>query len=206
MISTLAVDHRVVRLTPCRRPPSPFPLPPERALRARPLPALLDDLGDDAGAHRAAAFANGEPEPLIHRDRRDQRDLHLDVVPRHHHLRPLRQLHAPRHVRRPEVKLRPVPVEKRRMPPPLFLGQHVHLPHVLRVRRDAPPLPQHHPPIPRSNSPTLSPPAPHPTTSGTSPPPSPPSSCRSQTPPAPPRPPPSPPRARSAPSPPSPGP
>src|SRR5579872_1555256 len=145
MISTLAVDHRVVRLTHCRRPPSPFPLPPERALRPRPLPSLLDDLGDDAGAHRAAAFANGEPEPLIHRDRRDQRDLHLDVVPRHHHLRPLRQLHAPRHVRRPEVKLRPIPVEKRRMPPALFLGQHVHLGHVLRVRRDAPPLRQHHP-------------------------------------------------------------
>ena len=46
-------------------------------------------------------------------------DLH--VVPRHHHLHPLRQVHDPRHVRRAEVELRPVPLEERRVPPALLL-------------------------------------------------------------------------------------
>src|SRR5437667_109299 len=47
--------------------------------------ALLQDLGDDAGAHRAAALADREAQLLLHRDRRDQLDRHLRVVPRHHH-------------------------------------------------------------------------------------------------------------------------
>src|SRR5207253_2762859 len=51
------------------------------------------------------------------------------------------------HVRRPKVKLRPVPREKRRVPPPLFLRQDVHFRHELRVRLDRPRLRQHHPPL-----------------------------------------------------------
>src|SRR2546422_2141289 len=108
---------------------------------------LLQDLGDDAGAHRAAALADREAQLLLHRDRRDQLDRHLRVVPRHHHLHPPRQLHRPRHVRRPQVELRPVPLEKRRVPPPLLLRQHVHLALELRVRRDRFRLRQHHPPL-----------------------------------------------------------
>src|SRR6185436_2379097 len=53
----------------------------------------------------------------------------------------------PRHVRRPEVELRPVPVEERRVPPPLVLAQHVHLRLELPVRRDRPRLRQHLPPL-----------------------------------------------------------
>src|SRR5229473_2771279 len=119
--------------------------------RMRILPAmgssLLQDLGDDAGADGAAALADREAQLLLHRDRRDQLDRHLRVVPRHHHLHPCRQLHRPRHVRRPEVKLRPIPLEKRRVPPSLFLRQHVHFTLKLRVRRDRPRLRQHHPPL-----------------------------------------------------------
>src|SRR5437868_10726765 len=106
----------------------------------------LPQLGGPAGAHRAAAFADREPQLLLHRNRRDQLDRHLRVVPRHHHLHPRRQLHRPRHVRRPQVKLRPIPLEKRRVPPPLVLRQHVHFALKLRVRRDAPRLRPHHPP------------------------------------------------------------
>src|SRR6195256_6728166 len=109
--------------------------------------ALLQDLGGHAGADGAAAFANRKPQLLLHRDRRDQLDRHLRVVPRHHHLHPRRQLHRPRHVRRPQVKLRPVPLEKRRVPPAFFFRQDVHLALKLRVRRDALRLRQHHPPL-----------------------------------------------------------
>src|SRR5438105_4578802 len=109
--------------------------------------ALLQDLGDHAGAHRAAAFADREPQLLLHRNRRDQLDRHLRVVPRHHHLHPRRQLHRPRHVRRPQVKLRPIPLEKRRVPAPLVLRQHIHFTLKLRVRRDTLRLRQHHPPL-----------------------------------------------------------
>ena len=34
----------------------------------------IDDLSDDAGADRAAAFADGEAQLLFHRDRHDQLD------------------------------------------------------------------------------------------------------------------------------------
>src|SRR5947209_9216905 len=108
---------------------------------------LLQDLGEHAGAHRAAALADREPQLLLHRDRRDQLDRHLRVVPRHHHLHPGGQLHRPRHIRRPKVKLRPIPLEKRRVPAPLVLRQHVHFTLKLRVRRDALRLRQHHPPL-----------------------------------------------------------
>src|SRR6266550_56904 len=79
--------------------------------------SLLQDFGNHAGTHRTPAFANGKPQLLFQRDRRDQLDRHLRVIPRHHHLHPGRQLHTPRHVRRPEVELRPIPLEERGVAP-----------------------------------------------------------------------------------------
>src|ERR1700710_1271126 len=67
--------------------------------------ALLHDLRDRAGADGAAPLADGEANPLLHRDRRDQLDVQTDVVPRHHHLRPLGQGGPTGHVRRPPVEL-----------------------------------------------------------------------------------------------------
>src|SRR5438874_12320165 len=96
---------------------------------------------------RAPAFPDREPQLLLHRNRRDQLDRHLRVVPRHHHLHPRRELHRPRHIRRPQIKLRPIPLEKGRVPAPLILRQHVHFTLKLRVRRDALRLRQDHPPL-----------------------------------------------------------
>src|SRR2546423_1826544 len=110
--------------------------------------ALLQDLGGHAGADGAAAFADRKPQLLLHRNRRDQLDRHLRVVPRHHHFHAGGEFHRPRHVRRPQVKLRPIALEKRRVPAPLLLRQHVHFALKLRVRRDALRLRQHHPPLP----------------------------------------------------------
>src|SRR5690606_22916116 len=124
------------RETPAGAPPS----------AARPFPArLLDHVRADAGTDGAAALTDRETQFLLHRDRADQRDLHGDVVARHHHLHPLRQLARTRHVRRPEVELRPVALEERRVAAALFLGQHVDLGLELRVRLDRARLRQHHP-------------------------------------------------------------
>src|SRR6185312_2677049 len=106
---------------------------------------LFQDLGDNTGADRAAALADRKAQPLLHRDRADQLHVHLDVVPGHDHLRPRGQLNRSRHVRRAKVKLRPIPLEERRVPPALLLGQHVHLRLKVRVRGDAPGLRQHLP-------------------------------------------------------------
>src|SRR5204863_124091 len=108
--------------------------------------ALFFDLGGHAGADGAAAFADREAQPLLHRDRRDQLDPHLRVVPRHHHLHPPRPppppphlppphtllaTHQPRHPPRPRTPplLPPSPLLPSPPPPP-------HLRHRLLVPRN----------------------------------------------------------------------
>src|SRR5437879_7479808 len=122
-----------------------FPRKSEMAALRRPPQSdlLLQDLCHDAGADGFAAFAHRKAQPLVHRDRLDPRHHHLDVVARHHQLGARRQLHRPRHIGRAKVKLRPVTIEKRRVPPAFFLAQHIHLALELRVRRDRPRLGQH---------------------------------------------------------------
>src|SRR6201996_339991 len=98
--------------------------------------SLLDDLGDDAGADGAATLADGEPQTLVHRDRLDQLDRHLDVVTRHHHLRPLREVGDPGHIGGAEVELRTVAGEERSVATTLLLLQAVDLCFELGVRGD----------------------------------------------------------------------
>src|SRR5262245_55446836 len=107
------------------------------------LVALLDDLGDAAGADGAAALTDREPEAVFHRDRRDQLDVHRDVVARHHHLDALGQVGGTGHVGRAEVELRPVAVEERGVAAALFLGQDVDLRLEVGVRRDRSRLREH---------------------------------------------------------------
>src|SRR4051794_14686842 len=104
---------------------------------------LLDDLGDDARADGAATLADGEAQALVHGDRLDELDLHLHVVTGHDHLDALGQMGTARHVGRPEVELRTVAREERRVTAALLLLQDVHLGLELRVRRDRPGLAQH---------------------------------------------------------------
>src|SRR5437016_14672512 len=108
------------------------------------LSSLLADLADGARADRVAAFADGEPQSLLHGNRGDQLNHQLYVVARHHHLGARRQFGHSRHVRGSQVELRTISLEERRMPPPFFLGQHVHLGLELGVRRDRARLLQHH--------------------------------------------------------------
>src|SRR5271165_2682017 len=103
---------------------------------ALPWNALFQNLRHRAGAHRAATFTNRESQSLIHGDRRDQLHFQLHVIARHHHLHAFRQLRHARHVRRPEVELRPVALEERCVPSPFFLRQHVYFALKLLVRLD----------------------------------------------------------------------
>src|SRR5262249_28673467 len=72
------------------------------------------DLTNGPPPHGPAAFADREPQTLLHGPRRDQLDRQSHVVARHHHLRATRQLRHSRHVRRAEVELRTIPLEERR--------------------------------------------------------------------------------------------
>src|SRR5580693_4946255 len=78
---------------------------------------LLNNLRDPAGADGAAAFADREPEAFLHGDRLDQVDVHIGPVARHDHLGALWEVHHAGHVGGPEVELRTVVVEERRVPP-----------------------------------------------------------------------------------------
>src|SRR3954453_23675194 len=98
--------------------------------------SLLDDLRYDAGADGAATLADGEPQTLVHGDRLDQLDRHLDVVARHDHFRALGQVGDTGHVRGAEVELRPVAVEERSVAATVLLLEHVHRGHELGVRGD----------------------------------------------------------------------
>src|SRR3954462_12788807 len=98
--------------------------------------SLLDDLRYDAGADGASTLADGEAQALIHGDRLDQLDRHLDVVARHDHLRALGQVGDAGHVRGAEVELRAVAVEERGVTATLLLLQAVDLSGELRVRGD----------------------------------------------------------------------
>src|SRR5580692_12979177 len=87
---------------------------------------LGNHLSDHTGTDGFTTLADGETQALLHRDRGDQLHHDLDVVPRHHHLGALRQLHGSGDIGGAEVELRPVALEERRMPTALFLAQHIH--------------------------------------------------------------------------------
>src|SRR5215831_15794011 len=121
---------------------------------------LLSDRHDDAGTHRFAALADGEALLLLHRDRRDQLDVHGGVVARHDHLGARRQRALPGHVGGAEIELRTIVVEERRVPPALVLGQDVGFRLELLVRLHRAGLAQHLTAslsMPRRRQPTLSP-------------------------------------------------
>src|SRR6195952_1886318 len=110
-----------------------------RALRregpARPPEELLEDLRDATGAHGPTTLTDGELESVFHGDGLDELDGHLGVVTRHDHLGAFRKGHDAGDVSGPEVELRAVVVEERRVPSALVLAQDVDLRLVLRVRR-----------------------------------------------------------------------
>src|SRR5260370_28335813 len=62
---------------------------------------LFNHFRDRSRTHRAAPFTNREAQSLLHRDGRDQFNVHRHVVSWHHHFHSLRQRRHSRHVRPP---------------------------------------------------------------------------------------------------------
>src|SRR3989337_569895 len=102
-------------------------------LRGRPA-CLLYYLRYNARAHCPAALADGEPQAFFHGYRGYELYVYADVVAGHDHLSALGKLRHAGNVRRPEVELRPVAVEERRVPAALFLREDVDLALELGVR------------------------------------------------------------------------
>src|ERR1700722_6073638 len=86
---------------------------------------LSYDLADRSSANGAAALANREAQTLVHGHRRDQLDLKLHVVSRHHYFHPFGQLSNASHVRGAEIKLRTIAFEERRVTSTLVFRQDV---------------------------------------------------------------------------------
>jgi len=66
---------------------------PCQSLGAQALQAgglLVDHFRDDTSAYGAATFADRETQTIVHRNRADQLDDHLNIVARHHHLNTFR--------------------------------------------------------------------------------------------------------------------
>src|SRR5262249_25784201 len=74
-----------------------------------------------SSADCTTTFANGESQSFLQCHRRDQFNRQAHVVSRHHHFYAFRQFRRPRHIRCPEIELRPVPFEERRVASAFFL-------------------------------------------------------------------------------------
>src|ERR1043166_8213554 len=102
------------------------------------------DFANAPGADGSPPLANGKPLPSFHRHRSNQFNVHRYIIPRHHHLHPLRQRDVSRHVAGAEVELRTILVEERRVPATLVLRQHVNFGLELGVRGNRAGFGQHH--------------------------------------------------------------
>ncbi|KAG5536982.1 hypothetical protein RHGRI_024421 [Rhododendron griersonianum] len=85
---------------------------------------------NNSSSNSLPPFSDSKPHPLLARHRHYKFNHHLDTVTRHNHLRLLILIvhdsrHFPRHISSPKKELRPIPCEKGRMPPTLFLLQHI---------------------------------------------------------------------------------
>ena len=65
---------------------------------------LLYDLRYTSGSYGVATLTDSEGKTLLHSDRMDQLDAHLNVIARHAHLGTIRQIADTRYVRRTEVR------------------------------------------------------------------------------------------------------
>src|SRR5690349_9147599 len=97
---------------------------------------LANDLGDDTGADRPAAFPDGEMAPDVESHRLVQAHGNSGVVTGHHHLDAVRQENFAGAVCSPEEELWLITAEEWRMPSAFVLAQDVNLTLELRAWPD----------------------------------------------------------------------
>src|SRR5579884_2624675 len=105
---------------------------------------LLNNFSNDACADGAAALSDGESQSFLHSDRHDQLYFHGDVVPRHDHLHPFRQLHHPGDVGGAKIELGPISVEEGGVSASFLFGEDVRFGFEVGVRGDAARFGQYH--------------------------------------------------------------
>jgi hypothetical protein len=88
---------------------------------------LLDDRSYTSGSYGVAALTNSEGKSLLHSDRMDQLDGHLDVITRHAHLSAFRKSDNTGNIGCSEIELRTIVIEERGMTAALILCQNVNL-------------------------------------------------------------------------------
>src|SRR5207253_10244821 len=98
--------------------------------------SLIQNIAHATRPDGFAAFADGEANGFLQRDRSAQIDLDCDVVAGHDHFHAVRQLDRASDVGGSEVKLRQVVGEKRRVTAAFLLGQNVNFRLELLVWRD----------------------------------------------------------------------
>src|SRR6516165_8535950 len=84
-------------------------------------PLSFGDRNYHARTDRLSALANGEALLFLLRDRSNHLHVHGRVVAGHDHLGAGRQRALSGHIGGPEIELRPIVVEERRVPTALFL-------------------------------------------------------------------------------------
>src|SRR5439155_19106101 len=99
----------------------------ERDDRSVVLWHLGEHLRYHARADGVPAFTDREPESIFECDRSPERDFEIDVITRDDHLAALGQLHVAGDVRGPDIELRSVAVEERRVSATFLLGKDVDL-------------------------------------------------------------------------------
>src|SRR5438874_4318578 len=97
---------------------------------------LIQNVAHATRADGFAAFANCEPNGLLHGYRRDQLNLDRDVIAGHHHFHAIRQFDRAGDISRPEIKLRPVIGEERSVTSAFLLAQDVNFRFEFLVRRN----------------------------------------------------------------------
>merc|ERR1712072_396870 len=87
---------------------------------------LIHYLGHNTRSDRPSTFADCEPEPLMHGNRRDKFSTNCHVVSWHDHLYTLWQLHRTSDISRAEIELRAVVREEWCVTPTFILRENIH--------------------------------------------------------------------------------
>src|SRR5436190_13125063 len=98
--------------------------------------SLFKDFSYLAGANCTSTFADGEFQPLLHSDWRDEFHSQSSIIARHYHFGSCRQFHLPCYVRCAEIKLGAIFIEEWSVSSTFFLAKYVNLSFKFGMRCD----------------------------------------------------------------------